>query len=61
MTQIHSRNTRIVGLMRAFETEDLIKKATKDPSKDVRETAEFILKRFSRMKNESKYKSSDIL
>ena len=50
-----------LGLMRAFETEDLIKKATKDPIKDVRETAEFILKRFSRMKNEGEYKPSDIL
>jgi hypothetical protein len=47
--------------MRVFETEDLIKKATKDTSKDVRETAEFILKRFSRMKNETEYKPRDIL
>lgn len=50
-----------LGLMRAFESEDLIKKATTDSSKDVRETAEFILKRFSRMKNEGEYKPSDIL
>ena len=47
--------------MRAFESEDLIKKATEDPSKDVRETAEFILKRFSRMKTEGEYKPSNIL
>lgn len=50
-----------LGLMRAFESEDLIKKATEDPSKDVRETAEFILKRFSRMKNLGEYKPSDVL
>ena len=50
-----------LGLMRAFESEDLIKKATADPSKDVRETAEFILKRFSRMRNEGEYKPSDVL
>ena len=50
-----------LGLMRAFETEDLIKKATQDPSRDVRETAEFILKRFSRMKKLGEYKPSDVL
>lgn len=50
-----------LGLMRAFESEDLIKKATEDPSKDVRETAEFILKRFDRMRNQGQYKPSDIL
>ena len=50
-----------LGLMRAYETEDLIKDATKDPSKDVRETAEFILKRFARMKSAGEYKPTDIL
>jgi len=45
-----------LGLMRAFEAEDLIRKATKDSSKDVRETAEFILKRFDRMRNQGDYK-----
>ena len=50
-----------LGLMRAFEVEDLIRKATEDPSVDVRETAEFILKRFDRMKNEGKYKPTNIL
>ena len=50
-----------LGLMRAFEVEDLIRKATEDPSVDVRETAEFILKRFDRMKSEGKYKPTNIL
>ena len=50
-----------LGLMRAFEVENLIQKARDDPSKDVRETAEFILKRFNRMKAEGEYKPTDIL
>jgi len=49
-----------LGLMRAFETEDLVRKATNDSSKDVRETAEFILKRFDRMKNQGDYKPGNI-
>lgn len=40
-----------LGLMRAFEAEPLIRKALNDPSHDVRETAEFVLKRFERLKN----------
>ncbi len=49
-----------LGLMRAFETEDLIRKARNDSSKDVRETAEFILKRFDRMRNQGDYKPGNI-
>ena len=49
-----------LGLMRAFESEELIKAATEDPSKDVRETAEFILKRFDRMRNEGNYEPGKI-
>jgi len=49
-----------LGLMRAFETEDLVRKATNDSSKDVRETAEFILKRFDRMRNQGDYKPGNI-
>jgi len=49
-----------LGLMRAFETEDLIRKARNDSSKDVRETAEFILKRFYRMRNQGDYKPGNI-
>ncbi|MCV0400780.1 MAG: HEAT repeat domain-containing protein [Nitrosopumilus sp.] len=50
-----------LGLMRAFEAEDLIKKTLNDPSIDVRETAEFVLKRFDRLKNQGEYKPYNIL
>lgn len=51
-----------LGLMRAFEAEPLIRKALDDPSPDVRETAEFVLKRFERIKNHDVvYKPSAIL
>ncbi len=50
-----------LGLMRAYEVENLIKKAVDDPSIDVRETAEFVLKRFKRLKNHGDYKPSNIL
>ena len=50
-----------LGLMRAFEVENLIKKATEDPNIDVRETAEFILKRFERMKIVGEYRPTNIL
>ena len=50
-----------LGLMRAFEVENLIKKAAEDPSVDVRETAGFVLKRFERMKNTGKYEPTNIL
>jgi HEAT repeat protein len=39
-----------LGLMRAFEVEDDIAKLKDDPNPDVRETARFVLKRFSRQK-----------
>jgi len=50
-----------LGLMRAFEAEDLIKQALKDPSPDVRETAEFVIKRLSRIKEHGAYSPSEIL
>ena len=50
-----------LGLMRAFESEGLIKKALDDSSRDVRETAEFVLKRFNRLKSDEVYKPSRIL
>lgn len=50
-----------LGLMRAFEAEELIKKALMDSSIDVRETAEFVLKRFYRLKNHGEYKPCNIL
>lgn len=50
-----------LGLMRAFEVEPLIRKALDDPSVDVRETAEFVLKRFARLKDQGEYKPYSIL
>lgn len=51
-----------LGLMRAFEAKDLILKALDDPSKDVQQTAAFVLKRFARLENlGTEYKSYKIL
>ena len=51
-----------LGLMRAFEAEDEIRKAANDPSPDVSETARFVLKRLERMRNiTTKYVPSQIL
>ena len=53
-----------LGLMRAFDSKDLIVKALEDPSYDVRETAAFVLKRLQRLeqlKNNGKYIPSEIL
>ena len=50
-----------LGLMRAFEVKDLIGKSLNDSSKDVRETAQFVLKRFARLEGLGEYKPLDIL
>jgi len=51
-----------LGLMRAFEAENEIKKAVNDPSPDVSETARFVLKRLERMRNiKTEYVPSQIL
>ncbi len=50
-----------LGLMRAFEAEPLIKQALKDSSPDVRETAEFVIKRFTRLKDQGQYTPGTIL
>ncbi|MCV0366890.1 MAG: HEAT repeat domain-containing protein [Nitrosopumilus sp.] len=50
-----------LGLMRAFEVEEKIKLALNDPNIDVKETAEFVLKRFNRLKNHGEYKPHNIL
>ena len=50
-----------LGLMRAFEAEELIKKTLNDQSIDVKETAEFVLKRFDRLKDQGEYKPYEIL
>ena len=47
--------------MRAFDVKDAIKKALKDPSKDVRETAEFVIKRLKRLEGAGEYNPSKIL
>lgn len=50
-----------LGLMRAFEVKELIRKSLNDPSKDVRETAQFVLKRFARLQGSGEYKPSQYL
>ncbi|MGY5150384.1 MAG: HEAT repeat domain-containing protein [Candidatus Nitrosopumilus sp. bin_68KS] len=50
-----------LGLMRAFEVEDRIRTLENDQSRDVRETAGFVLKRFQRLKNCGEYTPSNIL
>lgn len=40
-----------LGLMRAFESEQAITEALKDPDHNVRETARFVLKRLQRLRN----------
>jgi len=71
-TALHDKSTiakheaiESLGLMRAFESEDLISKALEDSSYEVRETAAFVLKRFKRLEEfseaEKQYKPSDII
>lgn len=50
-----------LGLMRAFEAKEMIEPAKKDPNPDVRETTEFVLKRFERLNGNANYKPSEIL
>ncbi|EPA04992.1 hypothetical protein BG20_I2413 [Candidatus Nitrosarchaeum limnium BG20] len=51
-----------LGLMRAFEVENEIKKTLNDPNPDVSETARFVLKRLERTRNITKeYVPSQIL
>ena len=50
-----------LGLMRAFESIDLIRDAEVDPNIDVRETARFVIKRLNRLKDHGDYKPSIIL
>jgi HEAT repeat protein len=50
-----------LGLMRAFDAVDLIRDAMTDPSRDVRETARFVIKRLSRLQNQGEYKPTNIL
>ena len=54
-----------LGLMRAFETIQILSKATEDPNPDVKETAVFVLKRLQRLEKldeaRKTYKPSQIL
>ncbi len=50
-----------LGLMRAFDSIDLIRDAETDPSIDVRETARFVIKRLERLKNQGDYKPSSVM
>ena len=51
-----------LGLMRAYDSAEQLKKAVSDQNADVRETANFVLKRFTRLKNiKTDYIPSNIL
>ena len=51
-----------LGLMRAFEVQEIIEKMQDHPNPDVKETARFVLKRFARMKHlDTQYSQYDIL
>ena len=50
-----------LGLMRAFDAVNLIRDAETDPSRDVRETARFVIKRLNRLQNQGEYKPTNIL
>jgi len=51
-----------LGLMRAFDSKDLIFDSLEDPSPEVRETAAFVMKRLKRLqKKKEKYTPSKIL
>ncbi len=51
-----------LGLMRAIEVADILKNALTDPSVDVQETAQFVLKRLKRMQQlKEKYDPSIVL
>ncbi len=50
-----------LGLMRAHECKEMLKKTLEDPSDAVRETAVFVLKRLDRLTNNGDYKVEAIL
>ncbi len=51
-----------LGLMRAFDSKDLISKSLVDLNPEVRETAAFVMKRLTRLQNlKEKYRPSKIL
>lgn len=50
-----------LGLMRAIESIEMIKKALEDPNEDVKQTALFVIKRLRRMQDKGAYKPSEII
>lgn len=51
-----------LGLMRAFEAEEMLTKVLSDENHDVRQTAAFVLKRFARLKGiKTEYEPNNIL
>ncbi|MGI0027316.1 MAG: HEAT repeat domain-containing protein [Nitrosopumilaceae archaeon] len=51
-----------LGLMRAFDSKDMIAQSLKDPNPDVRETAAFVMKRLERLHNiKENYVPSNVL
>jgi len=51
-----------LGLMRSFESKELIAKCLEDSDPDVKETAAFVMKRLTRLENlKEKYRPSNIL
>ena len=50
-----------LGLMRAFDSINMIRDAVNDPSIDVRETARFVIKRLERLEEHEEYKPSKIM
>lgn len=50
-----------LGLMRATEATDLIKDALEDPLEDVKQTAQFVIKRLKRMEDAGAYNPSQII
>ena len=50
-----------LGLMRAHECKETLRKMIEDPSEAVKETAIFVLKRLDRLKNRGPYKGEAII
>lgn len=58
---VRHESIEALGLMRAHECKETLKKMLEDPSEAVRETAVFVLKRLDRLTNRGDYKVEAIL
>ncbi|HEX2067152.1 MAG TPA: HEAT repeat domain-containing protein [Nitrososphaeraceae archaeon] len=58
---VRHESIEALGLMRAHECKETLKKMLEDPSEVVRETAVFVLKRLDRLTNRGDYKVEAIL